>query len=203
MTINIHSQNFKVNGSLEDYATKKLERLYRYLPRIGDINLELERLNTGRGEPTTRAQITLRHERGAILRAEEKRIGESTESIEAAISAAVDKMYRQIERFKGKRNNHKGKTRFSATVEEIELAEDIPQDEADTMEVELVGPDVEPEVVRRKQVAIMPMSEEEAIQQMELLGHTFFVFFNDATSGINVLYKRNNGDYGVLVPQLT
>lgn len=203
MTINIHSQNFKINGSLEDYATKKLERLYRYLPRIGDIYLELERLNTVRGEPTTRAQITLRHERGAILRSEEKRTGETTEAVEAAISAAVDKMYRQIERFKGKRNNHKGKTRFSATVEEIELAEDIPQDEADTMEFELVGPGVDPEVVRRKQVAIMPMSEEEAIQQMELLGHTFFVFFNDATSGINVLYKRDNGDYGVLVPQLT
>jgi putative sigma-54 modulation protein len=203
MTISIRSQNFKVNGSLEDYATKKLERLYRYLPRIGDIRLELERMNAVRGEPLTRAQITVRHERGAILRAEEKRSGESTEAIEAAINAAVDKMYRQIERFKGKRNNHKGKTRFSATVDEIEMAEDIPQDEADTAEFEMVEPFDEPEIVRRKQVAVMPMNEEEAIQQMELLGHTFFVFYNETTNGINVLYKRTNGDYGVLVPELT
>jgi putative sigma-54 modulation protein len=203
MTIDIRSQNFKVNGSLEDYATKKLERLYRYLPRIGDIRLELERMNTVRGEPTTRAQITVRHERGAILRAEEKRSGESTEAVEAAINAAVDKMYRQIERFKGKRNNHKGKTRFSATLEEIELAETIPQDETDTAELELADSFEELEIVRRKQVAVMPMTEEEAIQQMELLGHTFFVFFNEATNGINVLYKRAGGDYGVLVPELT
>src|SRR5690242_12951718 len=113
--ITIRSQHFKVGASLEEYATQKLERLYRYLPRIDEIALDLTRQPTRRGETLTSAQITLRHERGAILRAEEKLQGENTDAIEAAINGAVDKMYRRIERFKGKRRNHKGKTRFSAT----------------------------------------------------------------------------------------
>lgn len=202
MTITIHSQNFKVNGTLEDIATKKLERLYRYLPRIGDIRLELERQNTVRGEPTTIAQITVRHERGAILRAEERRSGESSEAIEAAINAAIDKMYRQIERFKGKRRNHKGKLRFSATIEEIELAEDIPEDEYEEYAEDFSETELELEVVRRKQVTVTPMNEAEAIEQMELLGHTFFMFFNETTNSMNVLYKRTSGDYGLLVPDM-
>lgn len=202
MPITIHGQNLKVNDHLEHFATKKLERLHRYLPRIGDIRLDLARQNTVRGEPTTTAQITVRHERGAILRAEERRAGETPEAVEAAINAAVDKMYRRIERFKGKMRNHKGKMRFSATLEEIELAEELPQEEIDTAELEITGLLTEPEIVRRKQVAVMPMNESEAIEQMELLGHSFFMFYNDATSSVNVLYKRANGDYGVLIPEL-
>jgi putative sigma-54 modulation protein len=206
MTITIRSQHFKVGDNLEGYATRKLERLYRYLPRIGDIHLDLARQRTGRGEVMTTAQITLRHERGAILRAEEKLRGEDHETIEAAINMAVDKMYRQIERFKGKRRNHKGKTRFSATIEELDLAEDIPEEEyTDTSEFEAYPVQdeeyVEPEIVRRKQVAVQPMTEMEAIEQMELLGHTFFMFFNETTGSINVVYRRSNGDYGVLVPE--
>ncbi len=200
MTITIHSHNFKVNGSMEDFATKKLDRLYRYLPRISDIRLELERQNTVRGEPMTIAQITVRHERGAILRAEERRSGETSEAIEAAINAAVDKMYRQIERFKGKRRTHKGKLRFSATLEELEASEDIPEDAYEDYEVESPESEMDPEIVRRKEVMVTPMNENEAIEQMELLGHTFFMFYNETTSSVNVLYKRTSGDYGLLVP---
>lgn len=206
MSITIRSQHFKVGQNLEEYATRKLERLYRYLPRIGEITLDLARQRTGRGEVLTTAQLTLRHERGAILRAEEKLRGEDHETIEAAINIVVDKMYRQIERFKSKRRNHKGKTRFSATIEELDLAEEIPEEEyTDTSEFEAFPSEeeayIEPEIVRRKQVAVQPMTEAEAVEQMELLGHAFFMFFNQNTSSINVLYKRSNGDYGVLVPE--
>ncbi len=199
--ITIRSQNFKIGERLEEYATQKLARLYRYLPRIGEISLDLARQPTRRGETLTTAQITLRHERGAILRAEEKLEGENTDALEAAINGAVDKMYRRIERFKGKRRNHKGKTRFSATMEELDLAEEIPEEDLhladDGYESEAIA---DPEIVRRKQISVMPMSELEAIDQMELLGHTFFVFFNAATNSVNVMYRRSDGDYGVLVP---
>ena len=207
MTITIRSQNFKVGERLEDYAKRKLERLYRYLPKIDEIHLDLERQDTKRGEMLTIAQITVRHERGAILRAEEKLRGDNHDTIEAAISMAVDKMYRQIERFKGKRRTYKGKTRFSATLEELEIAEEIPEEEMAVEEGEnaydydgIEAEFPEPEIVRRKQVAVSAMTEMEAIEQMELLGHAFFMFFNESTSSINVLYKRSNGDYGVLVP---
>lgn len=200
MNIQIRSQNFKINEKLEDYATGKLERLNRYLPKIGDIYLDIERHNTRRGETLTTAQITLRHERGAILRAEEKLHGETTETVEAAINAAVDKMYRQIERFKGKNQSRKGKSRFTATLEELDLAETIP-DEAYTVNDE-VETDQNQDIVRRKKIELMPMNEQEALEQMELLGHTFFVFFNAETNGVNVIYKRADGDYGVLQPQV-
>ncbi|MCL4250447.1 MAG: sigma 54 modulation/S30EA ribosomal C-terminal domain-containing protein [Anaerolineae bacterium] len=112
----------------------------------------------------------------------------------------MDNMYRRIERFKGKRSR-KGGTRFSeryaATVEELEMAEEIPETEY----VNVPGADVlEPEIVRRKDIVVTAMTEQEAIEQMELLGHTFFVFYDATTGGVNVLYKRTNGDYGVLVP---
>ncbi|MBC8099551.1 MAG: ribosome-associated translation inhibitor RaiA [Armatimonadetes bacterium] len=199
MTITIHSQNFKATDQLEEYATRKLERLYRYLPTISAIDLDLERQHTRSGETLNRAQITVRHARGAILRAEEKLRGETHETLEAAINLAVDKLYRQIERFKGKRTNHRARTRYIATAEELAAAEDMPPDAQTTQ----IDPDAEePAVVRRKSVAMMPMSEQEAIDQMELLGHTFFVFFNPDTNSVNVLYKRARGDYGVLIPQM-
>ncbi len=209
-SINIHSQDFRVTGSLEEFATRKLERLYRYLSRIDKIELDLTRQRTRRGEALTTAQITLRHERGAILRAEESTEGETTEAIEAAISHAVEKMYRQIERFKGKRRRNKGKTRFSATLEELSEVEDIPEEMLAGSNGSRVGAvdidddysEVEPEIVRHKRIDVMPISELEAIEQMELLGHPFFVFFNEANNSINVLYRRSDGSYGVLVPQM-
>jgi putative sigma-54 modulation protein len=203
MTIHIHSQHFKVTERLEEFATRKLERLYRYLPHIREIDLDLGRQRTKRGgEVITSAQITVRHERGMILRAEEKLKGEQHEAIEAAINAAIDKLYRQIERFKGKQNNHKGKTRFSLTLEELQAAEATPAAAANgavAIEVE----DVEiAQVVRRKTIPVLPMDEIEAVEQMELLGHSFFVFFNSDTNSVNVVYKRSDGDYGVLIPTM-
>lgn len=191
MDIHIQGHNLKVNAALEEYAQKKLERLYRFLPNISDIRLDFSRENTRRGEDLAKAQITVRHMRGAILRAEERVPGDA----QAALNLALDNMYRQIQRFKGKRSR-KGKERFSATVDELQLAEQIP----DVEEFEEVPEFAE--ISRRKDVLITAMKEEEAIEQMELLGHTFFIFFNDATGSINVVYKRRAGGYGVLNPQV-
>ena len=200
MEMTIHSQNLRVNEALEEYARKKLEKLERYLPNIATIRLDLERLNTRRGEDLTVAQITVRHSRGAILRAEERVSGTDQDDQISALNQALDKLYRQIERFKGKRSR-KGRERFSATVEEVSAAEAAPL-------VEVIGEDFsaealpEPEVNRRKEVMLTAMTEEEAVEQMELLGHSFFIFFNDATRSVNVVYKRQSGNYGVLVPRI-
>ena len=200
MEMTIHSQNLRVNEALEEYARKKLEKLERYLPNIATIRLDLERLNTRRGEDLTVAQITVRHSRGAILRAEERVSGTDQDDLISALNQALDKLYRQIERFKGKRSR-KGRERFSATVEEVSAAEAAPL-------VEVIGEDFsaealpEPEVNRRKEVMLTAMTEEEAVEQMELLGHSFFIFFNDETRSVNVVYKRQSGNYGVLVPRI-
>lgn len=204
MDVTIHGTNVKVTEDIEAYAKKKLDRLDRYLPRIREIRVELTHENTRRGEDLVSAQITVRHDRGAILRAEEK----TTNDMKKAIDKAVDKMYRRIQRFKGKRIR-KGKERFVATLEELSIAEDIP-DVEEYVEEELLetegtatsGKDFEyvVPIARRKDIELTPMTEVEAIEQMELLGHTFFMFFNADTHTINVLYRRTSGDYGLLVP---
>lgn len=199
MEMTIHSQNLHVNEALADYAKKKLEKLDRYLPNIADVRLDLEREHTRRGEDLTVAQITVRHKRGAILRAEERVNGVDQEDLIIAVNQALDKMYRQIQRFKGKRNP-KGRERFSATVEEVSIAEAVPlaDDFADEEEALLA----EAQVNKRKDIVVTAMTEREAVEQMELLGHSFFLFFNDTTGSVNVVYKRSSGDYGVLVPQV-
>jgi putative sigma-54 modulation protein len=193
MDVTIQGHNVKVSAALENYARKKLDRLDRYLPNITEVWVDLTHENTKRGEAVNIAQITIRHRRGAILRAEEKVSGD----MQAAINMAVDNMYRRIQRFKGK-HTRKGNERFSATAEERETAEAIP----DVDEYVEAADGDSTYVLRRKDVLVAAMNEEEAIEQMELLGHTFFLFFNDATNSINVVYKRSNGGYGVLVPQI-
>jgi putative sigma-54 modulation protein len=210
MDVTIQGNNIKITDTLEEHAKKKVNRLDRYLPNISSVRVDLAREHTRRGEDRVSAQITVHHARGAILRAEEKASGD----VEKAIDAAIDKMYKQIQRFKSKRSR-KGAERFTATLDELSAAEDIP----DVGEYIDEYPDIpdstsngsepsEPHVIvlprspieRRKEIDLMPMNEREAIEQMELLGHTFFMFLNATTEQVNVLYRRANGGYGILVP---
>ncbi len=196
MDVIIQGRNMKITEPLEAYTRKKLDRLDRYLPNIVDVRVDLSNEHTKRGENMSIAQITIRHERGAILRAEEKNAGD----IRKAIDAAVDNMYRRIQRFKGK-HRRKGAERYIATVEELDIAEEIPDVEVyveEPVETTTNGPDFL--IERRKEIDVTAMNEAEAIEQMELLGHNFFLFFNATTGQLNVLYKRTTGGYGVLVP---
>lgn len=195
MDVIVQGHDMRVTEALKTYAHKKLDRLDRYLPNIAEIRMDLSHQRSRRGEDLAIAQITIRHKRGAILRAEERIPGD----IETAINSAVDKMYRRIQRFKGRRQR-KGRERFSASIEELQAAEAIPNIEEFVEEEAVAAP--ENEIVRRKQITLTAMNEAEAIEQMELLDHNFFVFFNAATGSVNVLYKRSNGGYGLLVPQI-
>jgi putative sigma-54 modulation protein len=99
----------------------------------------------------------------------------------------MDKMSRQIARYKGKRQ----RSRRSTPPEDLGMPlEELPSVEEDGI------------VVRTKRFSLVPMGEEEAIEQMELLGHDFFVFFNADEDGVNVLYRRKDGNYGLLIPEL-
>jgi putative sigma-54 modulation protein len=200
MEVTIHGHNVKVNEQMTDYTQKKLGKLDRYLPNIKEIRVDISRQNTRRGADITAAQITLRHSRGAILRSEEKVRGDDGDALQSAINIAADKMYRQIERFKGKRQNKKrrGQDIYFATDEELDLAEDFPEFE-DIEESEDISTEVE--IIRRKVVSLIPMIEAEAIEQMELLDHNFFMFLNAETGEINILYRREAEGYGLLIPE--
>lgn len=183
MDILIHGRNVEVTPRLRSYVERKVERLDRYMPNIAEIRVDLaeEKARLGKNQI---AQITVIHSRGTILRAEER-----TNDVFAAVDTVVDKMYRQIERFKGKkrRRNEGPSDEFAGYETAVQLEDD----------------EFEPgTVIRRKQFSIEPMHEEEAIEQMDLLGHDFFVFVNAATSGVNVMYRRRDGNYGLLEPEI-
>ena len=202
MEITIQGLNMKVNENVAAHARRKLDRLDRYLPGITDVRLDLSTENSRKGGNLRIAQLTVYHRRGAILRAEEKVNNE----FEIAINQAVDKMYRQITRFKGKRvdGRRRAGDRYEATIEELEMAEAVPEDTTLEPEVsDAAYPDVvEEAILRRKVVNLTPMREEEAIKQMELLSHDFFLFFNSELGTMTVLYKRDTGGYGLLIPKL-
>ena len=204
MNVTLHTQNFQVSEALEDFATEKLQKLSRYLPNINSIEAEFTKQNSNKGPDVIRAQITVRHSRGAILRAEDKRPYENLDTAKIVLNGAIDKMHRRIRRFKEKPRSKRMREVYVASPDELTLAEELP-DEADYVpDADAGAADVMPSglVRRRKEVAVTAMNEDEAIAQMELLGHTFFIFFNPDANQMQVVYKRDDGGYGLLEPQL-
>jgi len=201
MDISIQGNNIVIADNVRTYAQERLAKLSRYLPNIIGIRTDITKKEHSRGPDQITVQITVRHIRGAILRAEEKSsLTGGGDAVKTALHGALDKMYKQIERFKGKRREIRHpEERYQATQEELDVAEDIPSIE------DLMAPDAgwkEPQIIRRKQVTIAAMNDEEAVQQMELLGHDFFMYFNADDNLVQVLYRRTNGGYGVLVPDV-
>jgi putative sigma-54 modulation protein len=184
--VSIHGNNLEITQRIENYVAKKAGRLDRYMPNLTEISVDLSTENARSALERQVAQITIRDDRGTILRAEER-----SSDMFAAIDAVVDKLYRQINRYRGKRQRRwRG-----AGAEEPWVGEPLPLAE----EEEEGG---EQTIVRYKRFPLQPMPTEEAIEQMELLGHDFFVFFNAEEEGINVLYRRRDGNYGLLQPDL-
>ncbi|MBI5960988.1 MAG: ribosome-associated translation inhibitor RaiA [Chloroflexi bacterium] len=191
MELKIHTRNVDMNARLQEHVERKVNRLDRYLPNIHEVRVDLAIERRKQGADQCIAQLTVRNTRGVILRSEDKKQSD----VYAALDMALDKMYRQIERYKGKNKRRSG--RFAETEAAFATVEaaPIPAEEEEEEEEKLI-------IVRRKQVSLIPMSEEEAIDQMELLGHNFFIFYNAETAKVGVLYRRDDGNYGVLEPEV-
>ena len=181
MEVSVHGRNLEVSPRLEDYVEKKVERLDRYLSTINQVRVDLAVENTRSNADSQVAQFTVISRR-TILRAEAR-----TDDIFASIDAGIDKLHRQIERYKGKRQQRIR----SGEIDAGELPED--EDEAPVA----VG-----EIIRVKRFEVNPMGPEEAIEQMELLQHDFFLFFNAEEAAINLVYRRRDGNYGLLQPEV-
>lgn len=208
MDVKIHGKQIDITPEFEAYTQDKLSKLSRYLPNIRSIEVEMREENSNRRRPVISAQITLRHERGAILRTEERAEKEDYNTAKAVLLAASDKMYRRIRRFKGKRRSKRMREVYTATQDELALAEPLPEEgdaangAASPLDDFNAYEESDFEIVRRKRVMASAMNEDEAIEQMELLGHSFFLFFNPETDSVNVVYKRTNGGYGLLIPEV-
>ncbi len=184
--VDIFGRNMEISERLSDYVTGKASKLDRYISGIEETRVDLAHVKSARSVADRQvAQITVRGKK-FILRSEER-----AEDIFVAFDQAMDKIQRQMERYKGKRFRGRGDgTSLSEAVAPPEEFEDEVQDEY--------------VIARRKKFAVQPMDEMEAIDQMNLLGHeTFFIFFNFDTNAINVLYKRRDGTYGLIEPELS
>jgi len=182
--VDVQTRNMEMTDAINEYVTGRAERLGRHLSQIEDVRVELTYLKSARSAVDRfNAEITVRG-RNLLLRAEER-----ADDLHAAFDAALDKMDRQIERYKGKHHRGRGDGRSAA-----EAAEPIIDDETG---------ELTPLVAKRKKFTLVPMSEDEAVIQMRELGHeNFFIFYNAQTSQINVLYRRRNGSYGLIEPEI-
>ncbi len=184
MELHIKPHQIAVSPELHGYIDRKLGRLDRFLDRVTDATLELRVEQRRTGGVHHIAQLTIATN-FALLRAEE-----DAAEIHAAIDAVATKMERQIVRYRSKwksrrYGHHEGEP-------------PLPVMEADAEADETAA---EATILRTKTFSSKPLDVDEAVEQMELLGHAFFAFINVRTGHVNVVYRRRNGGYGLLQPE--
>ena len=178
MELKIYARNIDLNRQAEEYIQKKFERLERHLRPLSDAKLEISLTSARSQDDRVVAQLTL-SAKGRVLRGQKRGL-----NLYAALDAVTDAMDYQIRRYKGKayrseQARRAGKEQGVAEVDDLRS----------------------PRVVRTKQFPMKPMNVEEAILEMELLSHSFFLFQNADTGTYSVVYCRQDGDYGLIEPE--
>lgn len=179
--LQVYTRNLELTERLRDYVETKMLKFERYLSNIDSIRVDLSESNARDSARRMVAQVTI-YVPKAILRAEE-RAGD----IFAAVDSVMDKMYRRIERYKGRKLGRRTASPVS------KIAEPIVEEVVEELELE-------PGVVRVKEFEVSSITPEEAIEQMELLGHRFYIYIDGNDGRLSVIYHREDGDYGVLKP---
>ena len=175
----IAKNNVEVSETIQAYIEKKVGKLGRYLPTLDEGKVEISREGTKLPEQRFTVQVTL-DSKGVLIRAQEK-----SKDMRTAIDKVVDVLSKRIERYKGKlydKSRGVSFTRQGAAIEQEEI--ETPK-----------------RVVKTKHFLVKPMPIDEAISQMELLGHDFFLFLDADTERLNLLYRRDDGNYGLIEPE--
>ncbi len=180
MQLIITGKNMNVGERTDKYVRQKLGRLDRHLNEPVEAHVELSTENTKDVNQRQIVQVTLQ-KNGTIIRAEER-----SADLRAAVDAVVDKLDKQVRRYKDKQVRKRRAP--------VGLGEAVAEQEQEL--------ETAPLIVRTKRFKTAPMSAPEAVERMELLGHSFYLFLNDLTGELNVVYRRNDGNYGVLEAQL-
>ena len=175
MRLQVKGKNLDVSDSLKDYAAQKLGKLDKHLNDTARLELELQVEKNPSISENQVAEATV-WTKGPILRARE-----SSTDMKASIDQLVDKLERQVTRYREKRGRRRRPGR-QAPDEGIQMPE-------------------EPQIVKTKQFAVKPMNAEEAVLQLELIGHDFFVFRDADSDEVNIVYRRRQGGYGLIEPQ--
>jgi putative sigma-54 modulation protein len=174
MRLQVKGRNVEVSESIRSYAEEKLSRLERQLadPTRVEVELAVERNPSIADSHVAEATVFTK---GPVLHARE-----ASADMKASIDQLADKLERQVTRYRSKRR--RGRRRSNGP------------------DLQAV-PEGEPQIVKTKQFALTAVSPEDAVLQLELVGHDFYVFRNGATAEINVVYRRRGGGYGLIEPQ--
>ena len=178
MKITFKGKHIEVTDAIRNYIEKRLNKIDRHFDHILEV---IVTLSVEKNRQIVEA--TLQASR-ALIRAEEE-----TDDMYTSIDKVADKLERQIQKYKEKyfQKPHPGTEKIGLVNQKINTEDSEP--------------DKIVKIVKTKRFAIKPMSVEEAAMQMDLLGHNFFVFANDNTNKVNVLYKRKDGNFGLIEPE--
>ncbi len=192
MKLLIQGNNIAVTESIHDYVEQKLEKAVRHFQNItSKVDVHLSVARNSRIEDKHKAEVTV-FANGTIIRAQE-----GSENLYASIDMVADKIARQLRKYKEKQLGKK-------TYPQVKTEEII--DEETIVETTNLNSDRTPElpaeVVRTKYFAMPPMNIEQALEQLQMIDHDFYMFLNSDTNEINVIYTRNHGGYGVIQPRI-
>ena len=179
MELHITGKNIEVSPTVRSYIERKLGKLNRHLPMLMESKVEITEEKTKSPQQQFVVQVTV-NSKGTLLRAEHR-----GEDLFTAIDKVGTTMKRQIEHYKGKLYDRGRGSSLAKGGFPPEAAAREPL-----------------RLTRVKRFAIKPMSTDEAIDQMELLGHDFFLFYNIDTEGLNLVYRRQDGNYGLIEPEM-
>jgi putative sigma-54 modulation protein len=188
MEIAIRGKNLDLTESLKEYIDEKVGRLERYFDSINAVDVTLTVEKNRSIENTQRAEVTV-HVNGNVIRAEE-----ATVSMYSSIDIVVEKLERQLKKYKSRiyssMRDRKRAGKTKGVPAEPEYAGGNGEQKG------------EPYIARTKEVILRPMTPSEATMQMELLGHDFHLFLNPETGNVNLVYRRKDGNYGLLEPEI-
>lgn len=172
MAIAVRGKNIDITPALRDYVEKRVGKITKYFDSLGEITVVL---TVSKGRHIVEVTVPIN---GMLLRGEE-----ATTDMYTSIDLVIEKLEKQIEKYK---------TKIARKLKQGGFKIDAPVHTA---------PDTEELVVKTKRFAVKPVNVEEAIMQMNLINHDFYVFMNSETEQVNVVYRRKDGHYGLIEPE--
>ncbi|MBD2309035.1 ribosome-associated translation inhibitor RaiA [Chroococcidiopsis sp. FACHB-1243] len=187
MKLVIHGKNIEITDAIREYVNQKIEKAVNHFQTLTtEVDVHLSVARNPRINPKQAAEVTI-YANGTVIRAEE-----SSENLYASIDLVADKIARQLRKYKERLQDKKTQPKTSLEAVEPPVVTDLIGDRT---------PELPSEVVRTKYFAMPPMTLNEALEQLQLVDHDFYMFRNAETGEINVIYERNHGGYGVIQPR--
>ncbi|MEW6581560.1 MAG: ribosome-associated translation inhibitor RaiA [Actinomycetota bacterium] len=186
MQLQVKGKNVAVTDALFSHAERKLGKIARYLPpwdELTQVELELSVERNRSIDRSQTAEVTV-WTKGPILRARE-----SAPDMYAAIDLAAHKLERQVGRYRKRQRRHRDRHEPTFVPESLPVLPEEPEEDEGTIRI-----------VKSKSFDMKPMTPEDAVMRMDLLHHDFYVFRNADDGVVNVVYRRQDGDYGLIAP---